>query len=240
MKRDELSASDSSRENPSSVENVEKRPLRVSTRSKNFKLRNSSCAQTLLLSQKHAATAEVLVWSPPLPRALKGLLAYQEERRPSPLWVFIMLQCCKITGFPQCFLLFVRLCHGNLERVHVGDSGLSCVAPHSGIHDVSGSRAKAFLRLLSDSSAQEVHCRAEEMTVGACRRGRYRGSGSQVRLQDPPTGHFFNTAQCCSLLHLGILFNVKQTTLKSFSVLSQFKWSWFVDVEKRREFVSIS
>lgn len=23
-------------------------------------------------------------------------------------WVFIMVQCCKITGFPQCFLLFVR------------------------------------------------------------------------------------------------------------------------------------
>lgn len=90
----------------------------------------------------------------PLPRALRGLLAYQ-ERLPSPLWVFIMAQCCKITGFPQCFLLFARLCHGNLERIHVGDSGLSCKAPHSGIHDVSASCAKAFLRLLSDSSTQE-------------------------------------------------------------------------------------
>lgn len=87
-----------------------------------------------------------------LPRALGGLLDYQ-ERLPSPLWVFIMAQCCKITGFPQCFLLFVRLCHGNLERLHVGDSGLSCKAPRSGIYDVSGSCAKAFLRLLSDSSS---------------------------------------------------------------------------------------
>lgn len=69
-----------------------------------------------------------------------------------------MLPCCKITGFPQCFLLFVRVCHGNLEPVHVRDSGLSCKAPHSGIHDVSCSRAKAFLRLLSDSSTQEPHC----------------------------------------------------------------------------------
>lgn len=83
-----------------------------------------------------------------------------------------MVQCCKITGFPQCFLLFVRLCHGNLERVHVGDSGLSCKAPHSGIHDVSGCCAKAFLRLLSDSSAQELHCGDEEITVGRCGRGR--------------------------------------------------------------------
>lgn len=85
-------------------------------------------------------------------RALRGLLDYQEQL-PSPLWVFIMAQCCKITGFPQCFLLFVRLCHGNLERVHVGDSGLSCKAPRSGIYDVSGSCAKAFLWLLSDSSS---------------------------------------------------------------------------------------
>lgn len=38
---------------------------------------------------------------------LRGLLEYQ-ERLPSPLWVFIMVQCCKRTGFPQCFLLFVR------------------------------------------------------------------------------------------------------------------------------------
>lgn len=103
----------------------------------------------------------------PLPRALWGLLAYQ-ERLPSPLWVFIMDQCCKITGFPQCFLLFARLCHGNLERVHVGDSGLSCKAPHSGIHDVSASCAKAFLRPLSDSSTQELHCRDEEITVQRC------------------------------------------------------------------------
>lgn len=85
-------------------------------------------------------------------RALTGLLDYQ-ERLPSPLGVFIMAQCCKITGFPQCFLLFVRFCHGNLERVHVGDSGLSCKAPRSGIYDVSGSCAKAFLWLLSDSSS---------------------------------------------------------------------------------------
>lgn len=77
-----------------------------------------------------------------------------------------MVQCCKITGFPQCFLLFVRLCHGNLEPVHVGDSGLSCKAPHSGIYDVSSSCAKAFLWLLSDSSTQELHCRHEEITVG--------------------------------------------------------------------------
>lgn len=86
------------------------------------------------------------------------------EWLPSPLWVFIMVQCCKITGFPQCFLLFVRLCHGNLEPVHVGDSGLSCKAPHSGIHDVSGSCAKAFLRHFSDSSTQEPHCGNEEIT----------------------------------------------------------------------------
>lgn len=79
-----------------------------------------------------------------------------------------MAHCCKITGFPQCFLLFVRLCHGNLERVHVGDSGLSCKAPLSGIHDVSGSCAKAFLRLLSDSSTQEPHCSHEEISVARC------------------------------------------------------------------------
>lgn len=88
-----------------------------------------------------------------------------QERLPSPLWVFIMVQRCKITGFPQCFLLFVRLCHGNLEPVHVRDSGLSCKAPLSGIHDVSGSCAKAFLRLVSDSSTQELHCGDEETTV---------------------------------------------------------------------------
>lgn len=95
-----------------------------------------------------------------------------------------MVQCCKITGFPQCFLLFVRLCHGNLEPVHVGDSGLSCKAPHSGIHDVSGSCAKAFLRLLSDSSTQELHCRNEEITVGLWRRERKMKNSSEVWLQD--------------------------------------------------------
>lgn len=43
---------------------------------------------------------------------------------------------------------------------------------HSGIHDVSGPCAKAFLRLLADSSTQELHCRDEEITVGRCSRGR--------------------------------------------------------------------
>lgn len=137
-------------------------------------LKSSSCgaaaARKLPFLSKNVQPHELQRWfcfKVSLPRALWGLLDYQ-ERLPSPLWVFIMAQCCKITGFPQCFLLFVRLCHGNLEQVHVGDSGLSCKAPHSGIHDVSGSCAKAFLRLLSDSSAQELHCRDEEITVGRC------------------------------------------------------------------------
>lgn len=128
----------------------------------------------------------------PLPRALWGLLAYQ-ERLPSPLWVFITLQCCKITGFPQCFLLFVRLCHGNLEPVHVGDSGLSCKAPHSGIHDVSDSCAKAFLRLLSDSSTQEPHCGDEDITVGRCEAARQREKTSlEARLPGRSTWNVSN------------------------------------------------
>lgn len=101
-----------------------------------------------------------------------------------------MAQCCKITGFPQCFLLFVRLCHGNLERVHVGDSGLSCKAPHSGIHDVSGSCAKAFLRLLSDSSTQEPHCSNEEITVARCGR---EGDRSGALITGRTTRSLFNT-----------------------------------------------
>lgn len=44
--------------------------------------------------------------------------------------------------------------------------GFPAKPPHSGIHDVSSSRAKAFLRLLPDSSAQEAHCRDEEMRGG--------------------------------------------------------------------------
>lgn len=36
--------------------------------------------------------------------------------------VYNMGQCCKITGFPQCFLLFMRVTMATLERLHVGGS----------------------------------------------------------------------------------------------------------------------
>lgn len=141
-----------------------------------------------------------------------------------------MLQCCKITGFPQCFLLFVRLCHGNLEPVHVGDSGLSCKAQHSGIHDVSGSCAKAFLRLLSDSSTQELHCRDEEITVGHCRResgGRKERNSSEVWLQD--TLHEIYLTQFTGLVRLQFTLS-SHSVLKCLCVHSEFKWPRLADV----------
>lgn len=139
---------------------------------KNLKLRYSSCAQTPFLLNKTYSRISFGSGSglkSPFLELYKDYLSIKSGFLP-PLWVFIMAQCCKITGFPQCFLLFVRLCHGNLEPVHVGDSGLSCKAPHSGIHDVSGCCAKAFLRLLSDSSAQELHCGDEEITDSGAER----------------------------------------------------------------------
>lgn len=36
--------------------------------------------------------------------------------------VYNMGQCCKITGFPQCFLLFMRVSMATLEQLHVGGS----------------------------------------------------------------------------------------------------------------------
>lgn len=180
-----LSSHDHSRESSSVQSGGNEETDSKSNSEKGWK-RRSCCAQTPLLfkNMRPHQPQRRLCSEVHLLRALEGLLEYQEQL-PSPLWVFIMVQCCKITGFPQCFLLFVRLCHGNLEPVHVGDSGLSCKAPHSGIHDVSGSCAKAFLRLLSDSSTQELHCRNEEMTVGLWReREREMKNSSEVRLQD--------------------------------------------------------
>ena len=86
-----------------------------------YAFKNGSCAQNPPKTPKVPfcpRRPQERVWSE-VPRpagAPRGLLDYQ-ERLPSPLWVFIMVQCCKITGFPQCFLLFVRPCHGNLEPV---------------------------------------------------------------------------------------------------------------------------
>jgi len=72
------------------------------------------------------------------------------------------------------------LCHGNLERLHLRDSGLSCRA-HSGIHDVSSLCAKAFLRLLSDSGAQELHCGLEKISAEGKRRGRKMKTGAMFK-----------------------------------------------------------
>lgn len=58
------------------------------------------------------------------------------------------------------------LCHGNLGAAPSRRLRAFLQSPHSGIHDVSGSCAKAFLRLLSDSSTQELHCRDEKISVG--------------------------------------------------------------------------
>lgn len=94
-----------------------------------FCLKKTARKSAFVLKKLRAARLQRSVWCEVLlPRALQGLLEHQEQF-PSSLWVFIMLQCSKRTGFPQCFLLFGRLCHGNLERLHVRDSGLSCKAP---------------------------------------------------------------------------------------------------------------
>lgn len=61
-----------------------------------FKVKKECCAAVVELC---------VIWTP-LP-ALRIDLSIKSGFLPR-LWVFIMGQCCKITGFPQCFLLFVR------------------------------------------------------------------------------------------------------------------------------------
>lgn len=70
--------------------------LRVKKQILRYKCKKECCAIVVELS---------VVWTP-LP-VLRIDLSIKSSFLPR-LWVFIMGQCCKITGFPQCFLLFVR------------------------------------------------------------------------------------------------------------------------------------
>lgn len=54
--------------------------------------------------------------------ALKVYCEHRERLSSSARAVYNMGQCCKITGFPQCFLLFMRVSMATLERLHVGGS----------------------------------------------------------------------------------------------------------------------
>lgn len=130
-----------------------------------------------------------------------------------------MGQCCKITGFPQCFLLFMRVSMATLEQLHVGGSRAFPAEPTQ-FRNPWRRRRRARARQRSPRSGallahKKPHCRAG------------RNQRRRAREQEP----CLNTCtQKCELDPAGFKFGRRIRTQRrlSWSGREEGKWcDWF-------------